>query len=320
MAEHPKYIGPRLLRIAVSVLLLVYVLREVDLPAALQLLKNSNVQMFVLMVAVYVGSKVLSAYRLQVLVRYGQPDVALWPMIEITFLSNFLAIFLPGGGGEVVRIAALKRHGLRLAQSFSSVVLDRLLGFGALGMMLLAVAPFASDIGFPTGVQPAIIGLSLILLIAFVGMHPAFHRFLQRFSPGGSRRAKAVSALMEIVDQYRANPGALVWAVTLALLMQLVRVVFFYLGVLTLDVPVSFLSMFILVPAFVLLTSLPVSIGGVGVREALFLAFFTALSVQKDAAVALALLLYFANFLASLPGAWVLLRLKLSVRKVEQRG
>lgn len=296
------------LRATLSVVLLWYVVLQVDIFQALRLLQESNVPIFVFMVLTYFGSKILAAYRLQFLVKYGQPDVTIWPMLEITFLSNFLAIFLPGGGGEVVRVAALKHHGLRLTHSFSSVLLDRLLGLGALGVLLLAVAPWAGEIGFATGAQPAIVGMSFAFLGAFLILHPAFQKLLLRVSPTGSRRHHAALAIIELVQQYRSHPQALGWAVFLALLMQLIRVLFFYLGMVTLDIPVSILSVFILVPAFVLLTSLPISIGGLGVREVLFLTFFEALSVQKDAAVALALLMYVANLLASLPGAWFLLR------------
>jgi len=294
------------------VLLLWYVLRQTDVAGAFRLLENSDIGLFVLMLLSYTGSKLLAAYRLYVLLRCGEPDTRMWPVIRITFLSNFLAIFLPGGGGELVRVAALKHSGLKLALSFSSVVLDRLLGFGALGVLLLVGALFSTDIGFPAETEYVAIGIALLLLGSFIVIHPAIHRLLLRLAPIHSRRNRILTALIETVDLFKKRPQTMVWAFFLAMLMQLFRVVFFYLGILTLGVSVPIISMFILVPAFVLLTTLPVSVGGVGVREVLFLTFFSSLNLPGNIAVALALLMYIGNFIASLPGMWFALQFGLA--------
>jgi uncharacterized protein (TIRG00374 family) len=300
------------LRLTITVVLLVYVVRQIDVSEAFRLLRDSDIRIFTMTVLVYVASKFLGAYRWYVLVRCGDANASLLSLIRFTFLGSFLQIFLPGGGGEIVRIAVLKQSGLNLTLSFSSVLLDRLLGFGALGVMLLLASPSISALGLPNGADAVAIGIAFFFIGSFLIIHPAIHNLILRLTPELSRWRRAAVSLIDTVNDYKSNQRALLWAVMLAFLMQFVRVAFFYFGFLALQIPVSIGSLLVLVPAFVLLTSLPISIGGVGVREVLFLTYFSAAGIQTDAAIALALLLYIANLLASMPGAWFALQLKLS--------
>jgi uncharacterized membrane protein YbhN (UPF0104 family) len=66
---------------------------------------------------------------------------------------------------------------------------------------------------------------------------------------------------------------------------------------------ISMLDVLLVVPTIILIASLPISIGGWGVREAALAVGFSALGQPTSVAVATSLIIGFANLLSSLPGA-----------------
>jgi uncharacterized membrane protein YbhN (UPF0104 family) len=49
---------------------------------------------------------------------------------------------------------------------------------------------------------------------------------------------------------------------------------------------------------------LPISIGGIGVREGTLVFFFSIFGLSSELALALALLVYLSNIVVAIPGAW----------------
>jgi uncharacterized membrane protein YbhN (UPF0104 family) len=90
----------------------------------------------------------------------------------------------------------------------------------------------------------------------------------------------------------------------LSVVLQLVRVFEGIFLAVALGVDVDLAYLFVIIPAGVLVTMLPISLGGLGVREALYVTLFGAIGVDAASAFMLA----FVNFLLGvaillLPGA-----------------
>ena len=82
-----------------------------------------------------------------------------------------------------------------------------------------------------------------------------------------------------------------------------ILVVFLNANALGLSVPLAALAVF--VPLISLAGMLPVSVNGLGLREALYLLLFGRVGVPADAAVSMALLYFAVTMAASLPGGIV---------------
>ena len=80
----------------------------------------------------------------------------------------------------------------------------------------------------------------------------------------------------------------------------MIAVVFLNTRALALDVPFAAIAVF--VPLVSLAGMVPVSVNGLGVREALYILLFGRIGVPAETAVSLALLYLAVTFLASLPG------------------
>jgi len=218
------------------------------------------------------------------------------------FVSNVLPTTI---GGDVIRVSRLSQDNGDPADSFASVVIERLTGWLVLPLITLVgftADPALRELGTATAIAVAIASGTLVLLITilYAADHP---RILGRFATrdGWQRFAGAVHTG---VGRLRRRPLAALNVVLVGLLYQGVMVLAATAAARTLgmeQVGITVLAAFL--PAVLISQILPIGISGLGVREAAFVLFLTPLGVPTEQAIALGLLLYALNLVVSLVGA-----------------
>ena len=261
-------------------------------------------------VVLYMAGQALSAYKWHILLRPLGLSVPYVRTLAFYFTGMFFNLFLPTIiGGDAVKAVLLARETGAPARSTMSVFMERNVGL----LALLAIATAAALVAPPVEFG----GLSLIalcmllfagfLLINFVLAHRHAYELIDRvvaMTPLSRLRPRAAS-LYEAVARYRTSPGALVSATLLSFVFQLVvvGVVFLNARALNLDFPLSALAVF--VPLISLGGMIPVTVNGLGAREALYILLFGRLGAPTEMSVSLALLFLAVTFAASLPGGLV---------------
>jgi hypothetical protein len=119
---------------------------------------------------------------------------------------------------------------------------------------------------------------------------------------------------------YRAQPAALVANLLMAVGENLLTILAFYAVGRALGVRLPLVPFFAVIAVTSLVRRIAMYIEGRGLGEGSAIVMFTLLGVQKDAAVALTFAHYAVWLVASLPGAYLLLRSGVSVRDVARRS
>lgn len=253
-----------------------------------------------------VVAMVLSALRWQQVLRAMDHHTSLRTLIPLAFAGQFVSNVLPTTiGGDVLRVSRLSRETGNPADTFASVVLERLSGWLVLPLITffgLLINPELRRQGDATLFAVLISTVTLLGLIAIlvIADHPRLGgRFASR--QGWTRFAGAVHLG---VARMRSHPAATIGIVVAGLLYQLVLCLaalmvaaalgFGWLGMTPL------LAFF---PAVLIAQVLPIGIAGLGVREGAFVLFLTPLGVPAEQAIALGLVLYVVNLVVSLAGA-----------------
>ncbi len=297
-----RKIFTNLLKVLLTVAALYWVFRTTDVAAVYRLISEMNVLWGLLGVLfVFLGLS-LSGFRWWIFL----PDrerISPFKAIFITLGALFYGMFLPAGAG----VDAIRGYyaGVEIeshSTSFASVFIDRTVGFLALttiavlGVLLGSkplqpLAPFIFA-GFVLTFFASIVILSRRL------RHPVA-RLLDRLHLWGfgDRLARFLLAF----DHYRDNPGKVLLGFAISFVMQgLLGVGAYFIGV-GLGLRPPFLKTVVYVPLVNLITMLPVTIGGVGLREGGFM-YLLSYAVGKAGAVSMSILYYFANILAASPG------------------
>jgi uncharacterized protein (TIRG00374 family) len=96
--------------------------------------------------------------------------------------------------------------------------------------------------------------------------------------------------LFDSLDAQKRQPGRLIVTLLLTLLYHLVRIAQVIAGSWALGLEIDIIHFVIIVPAIHLAVLLPISVGGIGVREAGFVYLFGLVGVSNEAAFTLAVL------------------------------
>lgn len=301
-----------LLKVAVTAALYALVFYQVDLRQFLGRLRGTHAGWLALGILAYAGGQWLSAWRWWVLLRPVRLAVPYPRIVSFYFIGMFFNFFLPTiVGGDAVKALLLARETGAPARATMSVFMERNVGL----LALLAIATAAAFAAPPVAVRGvSLLHLALLLLAGYIAANVVlasrraygFIDHLVALTPLARTRSRAVS-LYDALLPYRERRwwGTTAAAAAQSFLFQGVVILVVFLSAKALDqhVPASALAVF--VPLISLAGMLPISVNGLGIREALYLLLFGRVGVPADAAVSMAFLYVAVTFAASLPGGIV---------------
>lgn len=294
----------------VTVGLYALVFATTDIAAMLSRLAGADLGWVAAGVLLYAAGQVLSAAKWQSLIRPLGLVVSSLRVLAFYFVGMFFNLFLPTiVGGDAVKAILLARETGAPARSTMSVFMERNTGL----LALLTIATTAAALGPPIEVGGVpLVAVAALLFVGYVGanivlFNPHAYRLVDRLvaaTPLGRVRARAAS-LYTAITPYKTAYGALALAVGLSFIFQGVVIAVVYLNTRALHQSFPLAAVALFVPLISLAGMLPVSLNGLGLREALYIVLFGRLGAPPDVSVGLALLYLAVTFTASLPGGLV---------------
>jgi hypothetical protein len=300
----------RWLKPAGTIALYVFVFYWTDFRAILGRLRTVEVSPLVAAIGIYVAGQALSAFKWRLLLKPVGLTASYARLLGFYFTGMFFNLFLPTIiGGDAVKAVLLARESQAPARATMSVFMERNTGLCALLLIALGaswLAPPVRLFGIALPVLALVIG-ACYLAVNIVLMSPIAYRAADRLiaaTPLARMRPRARS-LYDAITPYKAALSTLVVALALSLVFQalVIAVVFLSARALSLAVPLSAVAVF--VPLVSLAGMVPVSVNGLGVREALYILLFGQVGVSAELSVSLALVYLAVTVVASLPGGLV---------------
>jgi uncharacterized membrane protein YbhN (UPF0104 family) len=284
----------RALRIATSLGIVVYILVDVDRGDLVQALASVRPAPFALAALVFIGGQLLSSVKWWLLGRSVGLDRPLGDYARFYFIGMFFNLFgLSTIGGDVARGLYLG-DGRRPALALNSVLFDRVSGLAilmALGAVALLVFP---GHGLPWPLAGATIVVGAVLVLAWWSC-PRLVRFL----PAENRVVRMVQTELEPFWRDRRMLLRAV-GVSVAFHLSQVAVQWVLVRAAGARVPLSYCLIFH--PLISVMTALPVSVAGIGVREGGYLYFLTRIDVEDSIAVTVGLLWFALTVVGGLLG------------------
>ncbi|MGB0682403.1 MAG: lysylphosphatidylglycerol synthase transmembrane domain-containing protein [Magnetovibrionaceae bacterium] len=293
------------LKVAVSVGLIYLVFRGVDLKAALARILSADPFYIVLACLTGIFQVGICGIRWRAVLSAIGVEFSFWISAKLYAIGLFFNLALPSSvGGDAVRGYKTYKRGVRLTTAISSVLLERVALVLALVLVVLAAAPILSaSVGeaggwiVPMALLLALGGLAGLCVLMLLDRLPS--RF-QHIRIVRSLGAMAGSARILFLKPRNLLP-TMVWCVIGHL--NIVLAVYFLALALGLGNEASFMICLGLVPPVILITTLPISIGGWGLREGAMVYAFGLVGVASDGALALSLLFGLLGIWIGLPGA-----------------
>ena len=301
----------RWVRIAVGLSVLGFLLTQIDLGQAWRAVADARIDLLLLAFAIVLGSRLLAAARWYLLLRGRHAAVTPFGMLRLMFVADFVGYFMPGSlGVEVLRVYGLAKTTADPALSATSVVVERVVALVVLVLLVLlglAARPLAlpAEIG-----RLAWLFLALLLVAVLAVMAPPTRSLALRLLPGErlARIRRGLERVFAALDSYRSRPWLIAASLVLALVFQLMRCASVTVGAAALGHPLPFTFVLVVFPIMLLISLLPITIAGLGVREVGFVYFLGLGGMPAEVALPLALIQRLFTIIATLPGAWWYLR------------
>ena len=307
-------------RIVVSVGLLGLLFYKIGPDKIVNAVRAADPWMVVVIFALLFAEHVHGTYKWMILLRHTASHVPFWPMLKIRYLSAFIGTFGLGAVTiELVRMYGLARYTSDLAMSFTSILMDRLLGLTGLSMMILIGVMMDSKVRTSPIIEYWTVGIGierlvfLALLLLLAGwlsiMNPTFRKLTDKMLSAkwlGFVRDKQ-NKVYQSLDTYRGRPGLLAWGMVQSLIFNVLRIVVVWAGAMAVGIELPTSAYFIVVPVVIFAMLIPISMAGWGVREVMFVSLFAIYGADGDTVLAMSLLVGFCAVLSTLPGAVILM-------------
>ena len=287
-----------------GLLLLGVLLWRMDVAALARVLQGGDRSLLAMAVVLNLPMVFLKALRWQTLMRKQGVHYSTGKTYLAYFGSMFVGFLTPGRLGEFVKALHVSQDcGVSTAQAFSSVLVDRLFDLyalllvGGVALLSLTVAGFEGN----ALVLIAVMLLLTVPLAVFVN-DQAFGRVQalgQRIGCLGRRLFAQDSWLLEM--RRGVQQLSPLWLAVGVALTAMAYAVFFgqcYLLALALDLRVGFVQLSFAVALGSLVTLLPISVSGLGTREAAIVAYLGTVGVPAEAALGFSLLVFATFYVA----------------------
>src|SRR5262249_35292242 len=226
--------------------------------------------------------------------------------LQITFIATFFNQVLPSTvGGDGARIWLFARQGAGWAKATYSVLVDRIVGLVVLALIVIACLPYTFTL-IDDSIARAVllvIGLGTVAgtaLVLVIGLQ--FGQFFNRWT-----FTRHLSSALNIVAAVGKSPRSATIVLACSVAIQLLTVVAAWCCVKAVAAPVSFAQVLFLIPPVILISSMPVSIAGWGVRESSAIMAFAYAGLSQSDGLIVSILFGAATFVVGVIGGiiWI---------------
>ncbi len=286
-------------KIVLSIGALYYVFSKVDLKETLHAISGINPLFLVLAIIAFALSQVVTAFRLNVFYKYIPVKIDSITNIKLYWLGMFYNLFLPGGiGGDGYKVYLInKYYRSPVKRLIGTIFADRLSGLMVIGMYLCGLVFFIEyDFSNVTDLSKSgqlihhfLVMISpylkwFIFLIPFLGI--GYYAYLRIFSKHLTAATLKVILLSLVVQ---------------GLQMLSAIIILMSMGTEIAGKAEDYLFLFLLSS---IMSAIPISLGGLGLREVTFMFGSQFLGLNQDHAVALSILFYSISMIVSLFGGY----------------
>lgn len=229
------------------------------------------------------------------------------------WVSNFYGFFTPGKlGGDAYRFVSIRKNSNTNLSAFSSTVIEKLstlyivFVIGAFSMLLI------NDSSFNRNLIVFLLVVSIVMVCLLMILRKLIGRTLKtiEYKINNIKMKKIIEVTSNIF--LNDNIGRVCINIFgYSVLFQIVSAVIVYLCSKSLSIELNFLEILLVFSISTLVTALPISISGIGVRESIYVLVLKNFGIASTDAFTLSLLVFSSGLITVLIGGLMEIRDKL---------
>jgi len=308
-----------IIKAIISISLLLFIILNMNWSDVSKNLKNANYYYLSITIVLFIIERSEITYKWNLLIRARGITISFGRLLMINLIGSFWGLFIPSSlGTDVARGYYLAKNNAEKSISISSVFVDRILGVFSIFFLALISVIFAGDLFSKYNIKFYVFLFSTILIVLFYFFQrkettQILERFLIKISY--KKLYEIISKLHKSILEYKKYPKTLLLSFFFTLMAHATRVLIFYFVALSFNISVPLIYFFFFIPLVTLVLMIPISIGGLGIGEGAFIAFFSIVGVSLSNCITMAFTNSILNTLFTLSGGIVYLFYKNPIKK-----
>jgi len=302
------------LQIGVTVGLLWWVLHDPDKRAQMaEALRQANWSWLWIGVGVFFVATLLATVRWKILLKVQGIDMGWVKTWQLFMIGMFFNLFMLGStGGDVVKMFLTMREARNnKAAALLSVFMDRIIGMMALILISLGFLYLRYDVLSHSPASAALLTTLLWLLAAavvmtlgmFFGSAFGWVHYLPKWTPLRGRIVEVSAACHMYAKEWRQT----IWAFLVSFPLLAMFFITFYCAAKAFTDQLGLIDVFSVMPIVAVITAIPISVSGIGLRESLFVSLLAPFGVGPAVATLISVTGFLINTVGSLAGGLVFL-------------
>lgn len=286
----------KLLRITVAVVLLYYIFSQIGLDTVIDAVGNADIPQLCIAFLFAVIVQFVVSYRLKRLTDMYDLNLPTLLVFEVNLATRFYGLFLPGGNftALLIRIFKFTRERSQISSVVMSLLADRIaatLSLCFLGLLFWVLLQPRPESLWLITFTLATMGCLLLAYILFIQSfsHEAgrLARIMQRLNPALWKNLTGI-----LKNSNLEGDKILLNSLWLSVVAHLLGIVGYWLIAQSLDMTLTLLMIAWIRSGIILVTLLPITIAGLGVREVAALLLLQQYGVEPDIIIAFSMLVF----------------------------
>ena len=302
------------LQVAVTIGLLWWVFHDPDKRAQMaEALRQANWNWLWLGVVVFFGCTILATVRWKVLLQVQGIEMGWVRTWQLFMIGMFFNLFMLGStGGDVVKMFLTMREARdNKAAALLSVFMDRVIGMMALILISLGFLYFRYDKLSDSAASATLLttllwllaGAVVVIVGMFVGSAFGWVHYLPQWTPLRGRIVEVSAACHVYAKGWRQT----IWAFLVSFPLFAMFFITFYCAARAYTDVLGLVDVFSVLPIVAVITAIPISVSGIGLRESLFVSLLAPFGVGAAVATLISVSGFLINTVGSLAGGLVFL-------------
>ncbi len=301
------------MKLFVSAALLFYIYISIPWGNVSEVIQSASLDLLILSIFFQIFSYLFLAYRWGIIVRNSDFFINIFEIIKISYIGTAFNNILPGSiGGDFVRGAYIVKKGMSLKDSILSLIVDRIFGlFSTLVFITIFLFIYSNNHAFLSDINLLImIFMAVLFFLIVVVKMSSFHKRISWFLYKilSSNYYEKIVPFIKSLYSYSINNFLVIKVFTITVAATILEILVFWLASKSLGMDYSFYIFIIAVPLTILISTLPISLGGLLVREASGLFLLNMLGVGILHASSIIILYIPILIISSIPGVYFYLR------------
>jgi glycosyltransferase 2 family protein len=287
------------LRLAISITLIIILIKTQlkDLDLAVETLKSASKSLLLLAFFTHLVGIWITAERWRILLRTQNIGLGIGTLSVTVLIGFFFSNFLPTTiGGDFYRIYdSSKRAGTTVEKAASVILVERLSGVvSAATYAIIALFLGFTAIGEQSVIIPIVIFFAISIIVGFFIINPSVLRLNRlvdrvRFLQKIRERLKNIYDTLKTFKKFKL---VLLLALFYSFALQFMVILNYYFAARSLGIGLGLVVYIFIVPVVAVIAMLPISIGGIGLRENSLVFILVAMGVINEKAALFSLIIF----------------------------